>query len=105
MMPGFGRSKFKLRQDIAMADDDGSPVEYQSSAFIQFRTEFNEETRRFAPMTDEQREICDEIHAMIFEAGVELGISITRRIPGETDVRQFPKVATFSLIANEPKNG
>jgi hypothetical protein len=42
---------------------------------------------------------------MIFEAGVELGISITRRIPGETDVRQFPKVATFSLIANEPKNG
>jgi hypothetical protein len=56
-------------------------------------------------MTDEQKEICDEIHAMIFEAGVELGISITRRIPGETDVRQFPKVATFSLIANEPKNG
>ncbi len=101
-MPGFGRSKFKLRNDIPMVDDDGNPHEYRAVAFIQYRTEWDEAAGKFTPMTDDQKEMCNELQNMMFEAGVELGISLTKRIPNENDVRTFPKVATFSLVANDP---
>jgi len=101
-MPGFGRSKFKLRNDIPMVDDAGNPHEYRAVAFIQYRTEWDEEAGKVTPMTDEQKEMCNELQNMMFEAGVELGISLTKRIPNENDVRTFPKVATFSLVANDP---
>ena len=101
-MPHFSRSKIKMRKDVRMADMHGEPVEYRGIAFLQFRTEWNDTTRSFAPMTAEQKQICESLYPQLADAGVELGITISERTPGVEDVREFPKVMSFQLLVNKP---
>ena len=101
-MPHFSRSKIKMRRDVRQHDMHGEPVEYRGIAFLQFRTEWNDTTRSFAPMTAEQKQICEDLYHQLAEAGVELGITISERTPGVEDVREFPKVMSFQLMVNKP---
>ena len=103
MQPQFSRSKFKFKKDIRSLDINGEPVEYRGVAFLQFRTEWNEKTRSFTPMTPEQKQICGDLHRQLADAGVELGVTVSERVPGEEDVRAFPKVMQFQLMVNEPR--
>jgi hypothetical protein len=102
-MPQFSRAKFKMRQDIQATDDMGVPNEFRATAYLQFRTEWDDNARRFKPMSPEQQALCDELHQQLFEAGVEFGISVQYRAEGVEDVKDMPKVMTFSLLCNEPK--
>lgn len=99
-MPHFSRSRIKMRKDVRAVDMHGEPVEYRGIAFLQFRTEWNDTTRSFKPMTPQQKQICEDLYLQLAEAGVELGITITERVPGVEDVRQFPKVMSFQLMVN-----
>lgn len=85
-----------------MSDMNGEPVEYRGIAFIQFRTEWNDTTRSFAPMSAEQKQICEDLYRQLADAGIELGITISERTPGVEDVREFPKVMSFQLMVNKP---
>ena len=53
-MPHFSRSKFKMRGNVQMMDETGEHIEYRGIAFIQFRTEWDDQAKRFTPMTPEQ---------------------------------------------------
>lgn len=101
-MPHFSRSKIKMRRDVQMSDMHGEPKEYRGIAFLQFRTEWNDTTKSFAPMTAEQKQICEDLYQQLASAGVELGITISERVPGVEDVRDFPKVMSFQLMVNKP---
>ena len=101
-MPHFSRSKIKMRRDVHHQDMHGHPVEYRGIGFLQFRTAWNDTTRSFSPMTEEQKQICDDLWRQLAEAGVEIGVTISERIPGTDDVRQFPKVMAFQLMVNNP---
>ena len=103
-MAQFSRTKFKLKQDVIAVDDAGNANEYRASAFLQFRTEWDDNNRRYKEMTDNQKQICEELHQKLYQAGVEFGISIQYRDPmAGDDLKLMPKIATFSLLCNEPK--
>tara|TARA_R100000700_G_scaffold25256_2_gene32009 strand:- start:128 stop:487 length:360 start_codon:yes stop_codon:yes gene_type:complete len=103
-MAQFSRTKFKLKQDVIAVDDAGNANEYRASAFLQFRTEWDDNNRRYKEMTDNQKQICEELHQQLYQAGVEFGISIQYRDPmAGDDLKLMPKIATFSLLCNEPK--
>ncbi len=101
-MPHFSRAKIKFRNNVIAADMDGEPVEYRGIAFLQFRTEWNETTRSFTPMTAEQKQTCEDLYRQLADAGVELGVTVTERTPGVQDVREFKKVLSFQLFVNKP---
>ena len=102
-MPHFSRSKFKMRGNVQMMDETGEHIEYRGIAFIQFRTEWDDQAKRFTPMTAEQKKICEDLHQQLSDAGVELGVTVSQRVPGVEDVREYPKVMQFQLMVNDPQ--
>lgn len=100
--PTFSRSKFKMRKNVLQNDQNGEPYEYRGTAFLQFQTEYSDKTNSFAPMTASQEKICEDLWRALHTAGVQIGLTVAQRLPGETDVRKFPKVMSFSLVCNDP---
>ena len=79
-----------------MMDMHGEPIEYRGIAFFQFRTEWNDTTRSFAPMTAEQKQICEDLYQQLAEAGVELGITISGAHRASKTSATFPRSCRFS---------
>ncbi len=100
--PTFSRSKFKMRKNVLQNDQNGEAYEYRGTAFLQFRTDYNEDTNQYQPMTAAQEKICEDLWRQLHDAGVQIGMTVAQRLPGETDVRKFPKVMSFSLVCNDP---
>ena len=100
--PHLSRAEIKLREDIKAAAPNQAPILDRATAGIQYRTDFNEDTRRFEPMTADQKAKCDELGKILADAGVELSITLSLR-DGE-EVKNFPKVATFAIYPNKPRD-
>ena len=95
-MPHFSRSTLQLKQPLR------PDKEYRVTAYINFKTNWNESTQRFEPMTPEQRQTCDELHAQLAAHGVELGITFSEKT-GALDVREFPRAGYITLFVNTPR--
>ena len=100
-MPHFSRSKIKMRRDVRQNDMHGEPVEYRGIAFLQFRTEWNDTTRSFAPMTVEQKQICEDLYHQLAERR-RAGHHHMERTPASKTSASSPKVMSFQLMVNKP---
>ena len=97
----FSYNKIKMKRDVLADDQEGEPKEFFGSAFLQFKTEYDQDTNRFEPMTDEQKAIVQELWEACHDAGVELSISLFERTG--SDFKDWPKVLQFSLRVNDPE--
>ena len=66
----FSYNKVKMRKDVLATDQEGNDKEFFGSAFLQYRTEWDEDAGRFKPMTDEQKEVVRELWDACHDAGV-----------------------------------
>lgn len=95
-MPHFSHSKLKLKQPLS------PDKEYRVTAYLNLKTNWNESTQRFEPMTPEQRQTCEDLHAQLAAHGVEIGITFAERT-GALDVREFPRAGYITLFVNTPR--
>jgi|21_taG_2_1085346.scaffolds.fasta_scaffold39730_2 hypothetical protein len=95
-MPHFSRSKLKLKQPLS------PDREYRVTAYLNFKTDWNESTQRFEPMTPEQKQTCEDLHAQLAAHGVEIGITFAERTAAQ-DVREFPRAGYITLFVNTPR--
>ena len=95
-MPHFSRSKLKLKQPLS------PDKEYRVTAYLNFKTNWNESTQKFEPMTPEQKQTCEDLHAQLAAHGVEIGITFAERT-GALDVREFPRAGYITLYVNTPR--
>tara|TARA_R110000765_G_scaffold415517_1_gene516697 strand:+ start:321 stop:704 length:384 start_codon:yes stop_codon:yes gene_type:complete len=95
-MPHFSKSSFKTKQTLS------PDREYRATAYVNMRTPWDDNTGRYQPMTQDQRNVCERLHKELHAAGVEIGVTIAERSQA-LEVKDFPKVAFISLFVNEPK--
>ena len=95
-MPHFSHSKLKLKQPLS------PDKEYRVTAYLNFKTNWNESTQRFEPMTPEQKQTCEDLHAQLAAHGVEIGITFAERT-NALDVREFPRAGYITLYVNTPR--
>ena len=50
-----------------------------------------------------QLKICDDFHAQMAEAGVEIGFVFQKQMPGETELKNLPKIMTGKVYVNKRK--
>jgi hypothetical protein len=100
--PQLSRSEIKLRENIPANAPDGAPNIYRATAFIQYKTDWNDNTRRYEPMTPEQQAKCNELGKMLADAGVEISIGLFLRAGEQPS--QFPKMAQFTIYPNKPRD-
>ena len=102
-MAHFSNNSIKLRQNMIAEDAAGQKVEYRASMFIQFKTNWDDDAGRYERMTDSQQKICDDFHAQMADAGVEIGFVFQKQMPGETELKNLPKIMTGKVYVNKRK--
>lgn len=101
-LPHLSRSEVKLRQPVDMQTPAGVPVIYRGSAYLQFKTAWDDNTHRFEPMTDEQKKTCDDFAEQLRDHGIQISVSLQAKIGDEP--RSWPKVLTMTLLPNKPRD-
>lgn len=98
----FSYNKVKMRKDVLATDQEGNDKEFFGSAFLQYRTEWDEDAGRFKPMTDEQKEVVRELWDACHDAGVEISVGLFERVEGQP-AKDWPRILGFSLRVNDPE--
>ena len=96
-MPHFSKATLKLKNDLSVLK------EYRATAYVNIRTQWNDNTNRYEQMTEQQKAICEDLYMQMVKAGAEIGITLAERT-GAQDVREFPKVAYIPLFTNAPRD-
>jgi len=96
-VPHFSKATLKLKQDLSALK------EYRATAYVNIRTQWNDNTSRYDPMTEQQKATCEDLYMQMVRAGAEIGITLAERT-GAQDVREFPKVAYIPLFTNAPRD-
>ena len=94
-MPHFSKSRLKLKANLSV------DKEYRATGYVNIRTPWNDELRKFEPMTEAQKATCENLYKQLLDAGAEIGVTLAERNEA-IDVREFPKVAYIPLFTNKP---
>ena len=94
-MPHFSKSRLKLKANLSV------DKEYRATGYLNIRTPWNDELRKFEPMTEAQKALCENLYKQLLDAGAEIGVTLAERNEA-IDVREFPKVAYIPLFTNKP---
>jgi len=94
-MPHFSKSRLKLKANLSV------DKEYRATGYVNIRTAWNDELRKFEPMTEAQKATCENLYKQLLDAGAEIGVTLAERTEA-IDVREFPKVAYIPLFTNKP---
>jgi len=101
-LPHLSRSDVNLRNPVDMQTPDGVPIEYRGSAYLQFKTPWDDNTGRYAPMSEDQKKICDDLAKQMLSQNIRISVSLQAKIGDEP--RQWPKVLTMTLLPNKPRD-
>ena len=94
-MPHFSKSRLKLKANLSV------DKEYRATGYVNIRTAWNDELRKFEPMTEAQKATCENLYKQLLDAGAEIGVTLAERNEA-IDVREFPKVCYIPLFTNKP---
>jgi len=94
-MPHFSKSRLKLKANLSV------DKEYRATGYVNIRTPWNDELRKFEQMTEAQKATCENLYKQLLDAGAEIGVTLAERTEA-IDVREFPKVAYIPLFTNKP---
>jgi len=94
-MPHFSKSRLKLKANLSV------DKEYRATGYVNIRTPWNDELRKFEPMTEAQKATCENLYKQLLDAGAEIGVTLAERTEA-IDVREFPKVCYIPLFTNKP---
>jgi len=100
-MAHFGRATQQFRQPLDTAK------QYRVSAWLGFKTAWNDEIKKFERQSPEEISICRKLfEELARHKGLQLSVNIDERMHGIDDVKQFPRVATMTLyVGNPPSQG
>lgn len=101
MASHFSFSKAKMKRDVLSTDDEGNQIEFFASAFLQYKTDWDDDAGRFKPMTEEQQETVMELWEACADAGVQISVGLFQRTGGQA--RDWPKVLQLNLYCNDPE--
>ena len=90
----LGNNDIKIRESL------DSSNEYRAVGFIQFKKTWNDSAGRYDPMTPDEQQICDDLCRQLHNAGVQIGITLQRVVPG-VEKKDQPKVLTTQLFVND----
>ena len=91
-MAHFGRATQQFRQPLDTAK------QYRVSAWLGFKTAWNNETNKYERQTPEEISQCRKLfEELARHPGLQLSVCIDERLRDVDDVRQFPRVATMTL--------
>ena len=96
-MSHFSTSNFKPRADLSAGK------EYRVTGFINLKETYNETLGRYEQRSPEDRAIIDRLYRAMYEAGASISLTISER-KAAVDVREFPRVASFKVFANTPRD-
>ena len=100
-MAHFGKATQQFRQPLDTAK------QYRVSAWLGFKTAWNDDTRKFERQSPEEISICRKLfEELARHPGLQLSVNIDERLRDVDDVKQFPRVATMTLyVGNPPTHG
>ena len=98
-MPHFSKSAHQFNVPIS------SDKQYRVSAWINCKTDWDDNAKRYEPMTDDQKQKCEEMFRQFQASGCQISVTIQERTNatdefGKPDVRQFPKVGVITLYTS-----
>ena len=99
-MPHFSKSAHQFNVPIT------SDKQYRVSAWINCKTDWDDNTKKYEPMTDDQKQKCEEMFRQFQASGCEISVTLSQRTDdtdefGNPDVRKFPKVGAFTLYTRK----
>ena len=97
-------SKVTFLKDIKSNKNtiDMPAKEYTASAWLQFKTPWDEATNRPAEMTVDQQTICNNLARQLHQAGVQLSLTIQEKTG--PDYKDWPYVGRSILYTNAPSD-
>ena len=76
--------------------------EYTASAWLQFKTPWDDATNRPSEMTSDQQAICNNLAKQLHQAGVQLSLTIQEKTG--PDYKDWPYVSRAILFTNAPSD-
>ena len=97
-------SKVTFLKDIQSNKNIGDmpTKEYTASAWLQFKTPWDDATNRPSEMTAEQQTICNNLARQLHQAGVQLSLTIQEKTG--PDYKDWPYVGRAILFTNAPSD-
>lgn len=97
-MPHFSKANHTQQTSVRLTEGK----QYRLTGYINMRTPWNDNLKRFEQMSAAQKQTCDELYRQMAAAGAELSITIWERTEA-IDVREFPRVLSLNLYTNTPR--
>jgi|TARA_R110000803_G_scaffold159650_1_gene223709 hypothetical protein len=93
-------SKVTFLKDIGANKSIGDmpTKEYSASAWLQFKTQWDDVNNRPSEMTPEQEKICSDLANTLHQAGVQLSLTIQEK--SGPDYKSWPYVGRCVLFTN-----
>ena len=93
-------SKVTFLKDIQANKNIGDmpTKEYTASAWLQFKTPWDESTNRPSEMTADQQKICNDLANTLHQAGVQLSLTLQEKTG--PDYKDWPYVGRAILFTN-----
>ena len=97
-------SKVTFLKDIKSNKNtiDMPTKEYTASAWLQFKTPWDDATNRPSEMTSDQQAICNNLAKQLHQAGVQLSLTIQEKTG--PDYKDWPYVGRTILFTNAPSD-
>ena len=97
-------SKVTFLKDIKSNKNtiDMPTKEYTASAWLQFKTPWDDATNRPSEMTADQQAICNTLAKQLHQAGVQLSLTIQEKTG--PDYKDWPYVGRAILFTNAPSD-
>lgn len=99
--PHMGNAKQKIMENMVKEFGADMPVEYRLSAWLQVKTDWDEDAKRPVRMTPEQEAQVAEVFALIQRYNIQLNLQVQQRTAGEA--KDWPTVARWKVFHNKPK--
>ena len=98
-MPHFSKSTHKFVGGL------DANKEYRLTAWINVKTPWNDANNRYDPMSEDQRQQCEELFRQFQASGCQISVTISERTDatddrGNPDVRNFPVAGRVTMYPN-----
>ena len=98
-MPHFSKSTHKFVGGL------DANKEYRLTAWINLKTPWNDANNRYDPMSEDQRQQCEELFRQFQASGCQISVTISERTDatddrGNPDVRNFPVASRVTMYPN-----
>ncbi len=95
-MPHFSKSTHKFVGGL------DANKEYRLTAWINLKTPWNDANNRYDPMSEDQRQQCEELFRQFQASGCQISVTISERTDatddrGNPDVRNFPVAGRVTM--------